>query len=63
MLYSLLQTPDLLFDNSELDIECLVKFHKSTHMVVKLLDAVFHAGEAILHVFYNRNDRCVIRLK
>jgi hypothetical protein len=40
-----------------------VKFHKSTHMVVKLLDAVFHAGEAILHVFYNRNDRCVIRLK
>jgi hypothetical protein len=37
MLYTLLQTPDLLLDNSELDIECLVKLHESIDAVVKLL--------------------------
>ena len=57
------EAPHLLFDNPELDIECLVKFHKSIDVVVNLLKAVFHAGEPFLHILYNRDNRSVVRLE
>lgn len=63
VLYTLLKAPHLLFDNPELDIECLVKLHKSIDVVVNLLKAVFHAGEPFLHILYNRDDRSVVRLE
>ncbi len=63
VLYTLLEAPHLLFDNPELDIECLVKFHKSIDVVVNLLKAVFHAGEPFLHILYNRDNRSVVRLE
>lgn len=39
MFYTFLGTPHLLFDNPELDIQCLVKLHKSIDVVVNLLKA------------------------
>lgn len=63
VLYTLLEAPHLLFDNPELDIECLVKLYKSIDVVVNLLKAVFYAGEPFLHILYNRDNRSVVRLE
>ncbi len=50
-------------DNPELDIECLVKLHESIDVVVDLVKAAFHAGESILHILYNHDNRSVVRLE
>ena len=63
VLYTLLEAPHLLLDNSKLDIECFVKLHKSIDVVVNLLKAVFHTGESFLHILYNRNNRSVVCLE
>ena len=58
--YAILKASYLLLDNPELDIECLVKLHKSIDVVVDLVKAAFHAGEPVPHLFY---DRHIIRMK
>ena len=51
--YTLLETPHLLFDNPEFDIEWFVKLHKSIGVVIDLIKAVFHGGESFSQLFYN----------
>ncbi len=60
LFYAFLKAPDLLLDNPELDIERLMKLHKSIDVVINLLETVFHAGKPFPHIFY---DRSAVRLE
>jgi len=52
--YTILKASYLLLDNPELDIERLVKLHKSIDVVIDLVKAAFHLGKTVPHQPYNR---------
>ncbi|OGQ50766.1 MAG: hypothetical protein A2W66_04995 [Deltaproteobacteria bacterium RIFCSPLOWO2_02_56_12] len=48
--YAILKASYLLLDNPELDIERLVKLHKSIDVVIDLVKAAFHVYKAAFHL-------------